>query len=62
MELDLEIKRQFEIRRANLKNIIKENDKLVKNSKVRAAAFTIKKVNGLQLSVRIYEIKYNYLI
>lgn len=53
LELELEIKRQFEIRRANIQNIIKENDELVKNSKVRAAASTIKKVNGLQLSVSI---------
>lgn len=53
IELDLEIKRQFEIRRANLKNIMKENEELVKNSKVKAAASTIKKVNGLQLSVSI---------
>ncbi|VVC35974.1 Helicase, C-terminal,P-loop containing nucleoside triphosphate hydrolase,ATP-dependent DNA [Cinara cedri] len=52
LELELEIKRQFEIRRANIQNIIKENDELVQNSKVRAAASTIKKVNGLQLSVR----------
>ncbi|KAF0773619.1 ATP-dependent DNA helicase Q5-like [Aphis craccivora] len=52
LELELEIKRQFEIRRANIQNIIKENEELVKNSKVRAAASTIKKVNGLQLSVR----------
>lgn len=54
LELELEIKRQFEIRRANLQNIMKENDELVKNSHVRAAASTIKKVNGLQLSVRFY--------
>lgn len=53
LELELEIKRQFEIRRANIQNIIKENEELVKNSKVRAAASTIKKVNGLQLSVSI---------
>ncbi|XP_060880859.1 LOW QUALITY PROTEIN: ATP-dependent DNA helicase Q5-like [Metopolophium dirhodum] len=52
LALELEIKRQFEIRRANIQNIIKENEELVKNSKVRAAASTIKKVNGLQLSVR----------
>lgn len=54
--MKLEIKRQFEIRRANIQNIIKENEELQKNSKVRAAASTIKKVNGLQLSVRIYVI------
>lgn len=54
LELELEIKRQFEIRRANIQNIIKENEELVQNSKVRAAASTIKKVNGLQLSVRDY--------
>lgn len=58
MELKLEIKRQFEIRRANIQNIIKENEELQKNSKVRAAASTIKKVNGLQLSVWIYVIYY----
>lgn len=57
----MEIKRQFEIRRANIQNIIKENDELVKNSKVRAAASTIKKVNGLQLSVRFNIIYYYYM-
>jgi len=57
----LEIKRQFEIRRANIQNIIKENDELVKNSKVKAAASTIIKVSGLQLSVSIYEIFYIYM-
>lgn len=55
----MEIKRQFEIRRANIQNIIKENDELVKNSKVRAAESTIKEVGGLQLSVRIYQIYYH---
>lgn len=58
LELELEIKRQFEIRRANIQNIIKENEELVKNSKVRAAASTIKKVNGLQLSVSIFYLIY----
>jgi len=58
----LEIKRQFEIRRANIQNIIKENEELVKNSKVRAAASTIKKVNGLQLSVSILLILKYFII
>uniref|UniRef100_A0A2S2QW87 DNA 3'-5' helicase n=1 Tax=Sipha flava TaxID=143950 RepID=A0A2S2QW87_9HEMI len=52
LELELEIKRQFEIRRASIQNLIKENEEFVKISKVRAAASTTKKVNGLLLSVR----------
>lgn len=57
----MEIKRQFEIRRANIKNIKKETEELVKNSKVRAAASTINKVNGLQLSVRNCIIYYLFI-
>jgi hypothetical protein len=53
LELELEIKRQFEIRRASIQNLIKENEEFVKISKVRAAASTTKKVNGLLLSVSI---------
>lgn len=59
-ELEKEIRKQFEIRRANIQNIIKENDELVKISKVRAAASTIKKVNGLQLSVSILNLIYSH--
>lgn len=54
LELELEIKRQFEIRRASIQNLMKENEELVKISKVRAAASTTKKVNGLLLSVSIF--------
>lgn len=63
VELQLEIKRQLEIRRSNIQNIKKENAVLLTTSKVRAAEFTITKVNGLQLSVRIHLInsKYRYL-
>lgn len=40
---------------------MKENDQLVEHSNVRAAASTIKKVGGLQLSVR-FCILYCYFI
>lgn len=53
-ELQLEIERQLQIRRSNIQNIKKENADWLEISKVRAAEFTISKVNGLQLSVRIY--------
>lgn len=59
LELELEIKRQFEIRRASIQNLIKENEKLLKNANVKAAASTITKVNGLQLSVSIFYLIYS---
>ncbi|XP_050532250.1 ATP-dependent DNA helicase Q5-like [Daktulosphaira vitifoliae] len=58
IELELEIKRQFEIRRSNQPNIEKKNEEAVKNANVRAASSTNTKVNGLQLSVREELLRY----
>ncbi|XP_050435880.1 ATP-dependent DNA helicase Q5 isoform X2 [Adelges cooleyi] len=58
VELELEIKRQFEIRRSNQSNIDRDNEKVIKNANVRAASATTTKVNGLQLSVREELLRY----